>query len=216
MAKQDQFKGKTTLKEMAQNWAEGYGEDLANDYSGFYDELYEKYGNKPIPLTEIQDAWRYAYGEEIDENYTGFWGSIGGKIPLYDLDGTFETPDGEVVEMPDEEAHTIMDAAGENKSSVSEYMAKKNKDKFYNEAPYGEEDEEEMMANEGAYGEETAAQPKGMPKGAVNIMEKGSLDKAIKEQKPNQEVMKKVMGKDPVKKIEKITESKEPKIKGGK
>lgn len=127
MAEKDQFKGKTTLREMAENWAEVYGEDLANDYGGFYDELYEKYDNKPIPLDEIQESWRSAYGEEIDENYTGFWGSIGGKIPLFDLeDGLFETPDGDVVEMPDEEAHTIMDAAGKNKLSVSDYMANKN------------------------------------------------------------------------------------------
>ena len=79
MAKQDQFKGKTTLKEMAQNWAEVYGEDLANDYGGFYDKLYEKYGNKPIPLAEVKQAWKYAYGEDLNVEYDGFWESIGGK-----------------------------------------------------------------------------------------------------------------------------------------
>jgi hypothetical protein len=127
----DKFKGKTTLKEMAENWAEVYGEDLAMDYGGFYDELYEMYGDKkPIPLEEVFNAWKQSYGENIDEEYEGFWGSVGGKIPLYEggeFDGgNFFTPAGETVDMPDEEAHIILSSDGSKRFSVSEFMAKKN------------------------------------------------------------------------------------------
>ena len=119
MSSHNKFKGKTTLKEMAQNWAEVYGEDLANDYAGFYDKLYEKYGNKPIPLAEVKQAWKYAYGEDLNMEYDGFWESIGGKKLISFIDdegnlleewtdyGTFVDQYGDIVENPNDEEHEL-------------------------------------------------------------------------------------------------------------
>jgi hypothetical protein len=134
---EDQFKGKTTLKEMANNWAEIYGEDFANDYAGIYDGLYEKYGdNKPIPLSEVKQAWRSAYGEDLNMDYDGFWESIGGKkhISYVNEDGdileefeegagTFVDQYDDIVENPDDEEYEL--SFGESSMTPSEFMSNK-------------------------------------------------------------------------------------------
>ena len=123
----DKFKGKTTLKEMATNWAEVYGEDLANDYGGFYDELYEKYGEKtPFDLEEADDAWISSYGESLQDEYEGFWTTIGGKLALdYDEEsGVFFDRDGNEFENPDDEEYMVYHDKGKGhkeKMSPSEF-----------------------------------------------------------------------------------------------
>jgi hypothetical protein len=78
-----------TLNQLAQMWSEGYGEDLANDYAGVYDVLYEQYGNKEFGLEDLNNAWKNAYGEDFAENYSGVWQDLGGT-PTINLDEALE------------------------------------------------------------------------------------------------------------------------------
>lgn len=141
MAKElDPFKGKTTLSEMANNWAEVYGEDLANDYGGFYDELYEKYGDKPIPLSEVKQAWRDAYGEDLNLQYDGFWETIGGKkhisyvdengdiLESYKKGGTFIDQYGDIIDDPNDEEYEM--TFGKDSFAPSAFMANKLQSKL--------------------------------------------------------------------------------------
>jgi hypothetical protein len=200
---------------MAENWAEVYGEDLAMDYGGFYDELYEMYGDKkPIPLGEVKQAWRSAYGEDLNMEYEGFWETIGGKKHI-----SYVNEDGDILE-EFTEGGTFVDQYGDviEDPNDEEYEMTFGKDSFAPSAFMGNKIESKLVKKPESKpaGMKPESKPAGMPEGAVDIMEKGSLDKAIEKAKPNQEVMKKVMGKEPEKKIEKITEANEPKLKGKK
>lgn len=66
---------KYKFEEIAKAWDYSYGEDMENEYEGFYQEVIGKYKNK-VTKKDIAEIWDNIYGEDIAAEYEGFFDSI--------------------------------------------------------------------------------------------------------------------------------------------
>lgn len=66
---------KYSFKDLAKAWEFTYGEDMEDEYQGFYQEVTGKYRNK-VTKKDIADIWQKVYGEDIAAEYDGFYDSI--------------------------------------------------------------------------------------------------------------------------------------------
>ena len=66
---------KYKFKELAKAWEFVYGEEMEDEYEGFYQEVVGKYKNK-VTKEDIAEIWNKVYGEDIATEYDGFFGSI--------------------------------------------------------------------------------------------------------------------------------------------
>ena len=66
---------KYKFKELAKAWEFVYGEEMEDEYEGFYQEVVGKYKNK-VTKEDIAEIWNNVYGEDIAVEYDGFFKSI--------------------------------------------------------------------------------------------------------------------------------------------
>jgi len=66
---------KYKFKELAKAWEFVYGEDMEDEYQGFYQEVTGKYRNK-VTKKDIADIWMKVYGEDIEADYDGFYNEL--------------------------------------------------------------------------------------------------------------------------------------------
>ena len=66
---------KYKFKDLAKAWEFVYGEDMEDEYEGFYQEVTGKYKNK-VTKKDVADIWQKLYGEDIEAEYDGFFSSI--------------------------------------------------------------------------------------------------------------------------------------------
>ena len=66
---------KYKFKDIAKAWQHVYGEDMEDEYQGFYQEVVGKYKNK-VTKKDIADIWMQVYGEDIAVDYDGFYGDL--------------------------------------------------------------------------------------------------------------------------------------------
>jgi len=66
---------KYKFKDLAKAWEFVYGEDMEDEYQGFYQEVTGKYKNK-VTKKDIADIWMSVYGEDIEAEYDGFYNEI--------------------------------------------------------------------------------------------------------------------------------------------
>ena len=66
---------KYKFKDLAKAWEFVYGEDMEDEYQGFYQEVTGKYKNK-VTKKDIAEIWQKVYGEDIEAEYDGFYNEI--------------------------------------------------------------------------------------------------------------------------------------------
>lgn len=66
---------KYKFKDIAKAWEFVYGEEMEDEYQGFYQEVTGKYKNK-VTKADIAEIWNKVYGEDIATEYEGFFSSI--------------------------------------------------------------------------------------------------------------------------------------------
>ena len=66
---------KYKFKDLAKAWEFVYGEDMEDEYQGFYQEVTGKYRNK-VTKADIAEIWDKVYGEDIASEYEGFFDAI--------------------------------------------------------------------------------------------------------------------------------------------
>lgn len=66
---------KYKFKDLAKAWEFVYGEEMEDEYEGFYQEVTGKYKNK-VTKEDIAKIWDEVYGEDIATEYEGFFSSI--------------------------------------------------------------------------------------------------------------------------------------------
>lgn len=66
---------KYNFKAISKAWEYAYGEDMEDEYEGFYQEVVGKYKNK-VTKEDIAKIWDEIYGEDIADEYSGFFDSI--------------------------------------------------------------------------------------------------------------------------------------------
>tara|TARA_A200000159_G_C7323009_1_gene339667 strand:- start:1550 stop:2131 length:582 start_codon:yes stop_codon:yes gene_type:complete len=66
---------KYKFKDLAKAWEFVYGEEMEDEYQGFYQEVTGKYKNK-VTKADIAEIWNKVYGEDIATEYEGFFSSI--------------------------------------------------------------------------------------------------------------------------------------------
>lgn len=66
---------KYKFKDLAKAWEFVYGEDMEDEYQGFYQEVTGKYRNK-VTKKDIAEIWDKVYGEDIEADYDGFFSSL--------------------------------------------------------------------------------------------------------------------------------------------
>ena len=66
---------KYNFKAISKAWEYAYGEDMEDEYEGFYQEVVGKYKNK-VTKKDIAKIWNEVYGEDIGAEYSGFFDSI--------------------------------------------------------------------------------------------------------------------------------------------
>ena len=66
---------KYEFKDLAKAWEFVYGEDMEDEYAGFYQEVTGKYKNK-VTKKDVADIWQKLYGEDIEAEYDGFYNEI--------------------------------------------------------------------------------------------------------------------------------------------
>ena len=66
---------KYNFKAISKAWEYAYGEDMEDEYEGFYQEVVGKYKNK-VTKEDIAKIWNEVYGENIADEYGGFFDSI--------------------------------------------------------------------------------------------------------------------------------------------
>lgn len=94
---------KYKFKDIAKAWEFVYGEDMEDEYQGFYQEVTGKHKNK-VTKAEIAEIWNRVYGEDIAIEYEGFFNSIKENLEEAEkLDRLFEAnPDGTISDDEDE------------------------------------------------------------------------------------------------------------------
>ena len=63
------------FEDLAKAWDSVYGEEMEDEYEGFYQEVTGKYKNK-VTKEDIAKIWDEMYGEDIATEYEGFFSSI--------------------------------------------------------------------------------------------------------------------------------------------
>ena len=66
---------KYKFKDLAKAWEFVYGEEMEDEYEGFFQEVTGKYKNK-VTKADIAKIWDEVYGEDIATEYEGFFSSI--------------------------------------------------------------------------------------------------------------------------------------------
>ena len=66
---------KYKFKELAKAWSHVYGEDMEDEYQGFFQEVTGKYKDK-VTKQDIADIWMATYGEDIEADYGGFYSDL--------------------------------------------------------------------------------------------------------------------------------------------
>jgi hypothetical protein len=66
---------KYKFKDLAKAWEFVYGEDMEDEYEGFYQEVTGKYKNK-VTKKDIAEIWQKVYGEDIEAEYDGFYNEL--------------------------------------------------------------------------------------------------------------------------------------------
>lgn len=66
---------KYKFKDLAKAWEFVYGEDMEDEYQGFYQEVTGKYKNK-VTKQDIAEIWQKVYGEDIQSEYDGFYNEL--------------------------------------------------------------------------------------------------------------------------------------------
>ena len=66
---------KYKFKDLAKAWEFVYGEDMEDEYQGFYQEVTGKYKNK-VTKADIAEIWNKVYGEDIEAEYDGFYNEL--------------------------------------------------------------------------------------------------------------------------------------------
>jgi len=97
---------KYKFKELAKAWSHVYGEDMEDEYQGFYQEVTGKYKDK-VTKKDIADIWTATYGEDIAADYDGFYNDLKENLEqvakLEELDNLVEAnSDGTISDDEDE------------------------------------------------------------------------------------------------------------------
>ena len=66
---------KYKFKDLAKAWSHVYGEDMEDEYQGFFQEVTGKYKDK-VTKKDIADIWSATYGEDIAADYDGFYNDL--------------------------------------------------------------------------------------------------------------------------------------------
>jgi hypothetical protein len=66
---------KYKFKDLAKAWEFVYGEDMEDEYQGFYQEVTGKYKDK-VTKQDIAEIWQKVYGEDIESEYDGFYNEL--------------------------------------------------------------------------------------------------------------------------------------------
>jgi len=66
---------KYKFKDLAKAWSHVYGEDMEDEYEGFFQEVVGKYKNK-VTKKDIANIWLDVYGEDIADDYDGFYNEL--------------------------------------------------------------------------------------------------------------------------------------------
>lgn len=66
---------KYKFKDIAKAWEFVYGEDMEDEYQGFYQEVTGKYKNK-VTKADVAEIWQRVYGEDIESEYDGFYNHL--------------------------------------------------------------------------------------------------------------------------------------------
>lgn len=105
---------KYKFKDIAKAWEFVYGEDMEDEYEGFYQEVVGKYKNK-VTKADIAEIWNNVYGEDIATEYDGFFGSIKENLnTALKLDNLFEAnPDGTISDDEDERRAELLERVKE-------------------------------------------------------------------------------------------------------
>ena len=105
---------KYKFKELAKAWEFVYGEEMEDEYEGFYQEVVGKYKNK-VTKADIAEIWNNVYGEDIATEYDGFFGSIKENLnTALKLDKLFEAnPDGTISDDEDERRAELLERVKE-------------------------------------------------------------------------------------------------------
>ena len=94
---------KYKFKDLAKAWEFVYGEDMEDEYQGFYQEVTGKYKNK-VTKKDVAEIWQKVYGEDIESEYDGFYGELKENLEQAEkLDNLFEAkPDGTISDDEDD------------------------------------------------------------------------------------------------------------------
>ena len=105
---------KYKFKELAKAWEFVYGEEMEDEYEGFYQEVVGKYKNK-VTKADIAEIWNSVYGEDIATEYDGFFGSIKENLnTALKLDKLFEAnADGTISDDEDERRAELLERVKE-------------------------------------------------------------------------------------------------------
>ena len=66
---------KYKFKDINKAWSHVYGEDMEDEYQGFYQEVTGKYKDK-VTKADIAKIWSSVYGEDITDEYDGFYNDL--------------------------------------------------------------------------------------------------------------------------------------------
>ena len=66
---------KYKFKDLSKAWEFVYGEDMEDEYEGFYQEVVGKYKNK-VTKADVANIWQKVYGEDITTDYESFFNDL--------------------------------------------------------------------------------------------------------------------------------------------
>ena len=115
---------KYNFKDIAKAWEFTYGEDMEDEYQGFYQEVTGKYKNK-VTKQDIADIWQKVYGEDIAAEYGGFFDSIKESLAaanqLEEFNALNEAkPDGTISDDEDERREDLL---AKTEAAIDELLA---------------------------------------------------------------------------------------------
>ena len=112
---------KYKFKELAKAWEFVYGEDMEDEYEGFYQEVVGKYKNK-VTKADIATIWSNVYGEEIDVEYSGFYTELKENLEqLAKLELLEANSDGTI---SDDEDERMEDLLGTVEAEIDDLISK--------------------------------------------------------------------------------------------
>ena len=122
---------KYKFKELAKAWQHVYGEDMEDEYQGFYQEVTGKYKDK-VTKSDVATIWSSVYGEEVADEYGGFYNDLKENLEqvakLEELDNLVEAnTDGTISDDEDERREDLL---GDVEMQIDE-LIQYGKDKAY-------------------------------------------------------------------------------------